>query len=241
VTLGEDYQAIVRQAVVGVHDVPEMLPLVLVQACVAMLPIDGAGLSLTQELRVPLSATSELVTRAERLQTTLGEGPCLTVAGRREPLVADLAGIATGWPVFHHELLRQTPFRSVASLPLVMPDGHTLGAVDLYSRDASAAAFAVVPEIGGDVAAQMATFLMDSTSWLAGSADDLAEDDSGAVTRRMNVWVAIGMVMERGVLTNVDALALLRASAFSRDVSLDDLAEQLTSRELGLDALVGQV
>ena len=237
-SLGEDYQAIVRQAVVGVQDVPEMLPLVLVQACVAMLPIDGAGLSLTQELRVPLSSTSELVTRAERLQTTLGEGPCLSVAGRTEPLVADLGDLAAGWPVFHHELLRQTPFRSVASLPLVMPDGHTLGAVDLYSRDASAAAFAVVPEIGGDVAAQMATFLMASTSWL-GSADDLAADESCAVTRRMNVWVAIGMVMERGVLTNVDALALLRASAFSRDVSLDDLAEQLTTRKIGLDVLVG--
>ena len=55
----------------------------------------------------------------------------------------------------------------------------------------------------------------------------------------MNVWVAIGMVMEQGVLTNVDALALLRAAAFSRDVSLDDLAGQLTAHELGLDALVG--
>jgi hypothetical protein len=32
---------------------------------------------------------------------------------------------------------------------------------------------------------------------------------------------------------------VLRASAFSRDVSLDDLAEQITSRELGVDALVG--
>ena len=80
---------------------------------------------------------------------------------------------------------------------------------------------------------------MGGTSWLAGSADDLSADDSCAVARRMNVWVAIGMVMEQGVLTNVDALALLRASAYSRDVSLDDLAGQLTARELGLDALVG--
>jgi hypothetical protein len=238
-SLGEDYQAIVRQAVVGVQDVPEMLPLVLVRACAAMLPIDGAGLSLTQDLRVPLSATSELVTRAERLQTTLGEGPCLSVAGRGEPLVADLAGLAAGWPVFHHELLRQTPFRSIASLPLLLPDGQALAAVDLYSADPSGAAFAVVPEIGGDVAGQMATYLMSSTSWLAGSVDDVPPDEPCIATRRMNVWVAIGMVMERGLLTNGDALAVLRASAFSRDVSLDDLAEQITSRELGVDALVG--
>jgi hypothetical protein len=238
-SLEEDYQAIVRQAVVGVQDAPELLPLVLVQACVAMLPIDGAGLSLTQQLRVPLSATSELVTRAERLQTTLGEGPCLTVSGRHAPLVADLAVISARWPVFHGELLRQTPFRSVASLPLRMPDGHTLGAVDLYSCDASAAAFAVIPEIGADVAEQMAAFLMGSTSWLAGSADDVTSADSSAISQRMNVWTAIGMVMERGVLANADALALLRAAAFANDLTLDDLAARVTSREVGLDALVG--
>ena len=239
-TLRDDYQALVRQAVIGVQDAPAMLPLVLVRACVEMMPIDGAGLSLTHDLRIPLSASSELVTRAERLQTTLGEGPCLTVADRDEPLVADLDTLAATWPLFCAELVRQTPFRSVASLPLRMPDGHTLGAVDLYATEESGEAFAVVPEIGSDVAEQMAAFLMGTSSWLAGSADDVAQGPEAAVTaRRMNVWVAIGMVMERGVLTNADALALLQASAYSRDLSLDELCERVTERTLTLDALTG--
>ena len=103
-----------RGATVG----PELLPMVLAQAAVSVLPVEGAGLSLIKDLRVPIGASDEIVARAEALQTTLGEGPCLTAAALEQPLVADHATMAARWPIFHQEFIAQTPYRSVASVPL---------------------------------------------------------------------------------------------------------------------------
>ena len=237
-TLAQSYESAVRLALARATDASVLLPLTLVQACVEVLPIDGAGLSLTQELRVPLGASSDAVARAERLQVTLGEGPCLSAVHEPGPLVADRSTVQSRWPVFHSELVRQTPFRSVASLPLRLPDGRALGAVDLYSCDESGAAFALIPPAGMDVADRMAAFLLATSAWWserdAGGSGDLAV----AADRRLNVWVAVGMVMSHRAMTNVDALALLRAYAFAHGLSLDDVAEQVTTHALAVPALV---
>ena len=237
-TLAQSYESAVRLALARAADASVLLPLTLVQACVEVLPIDGAGLSLTQELRVPLGASSAEVARAEQLQVTLGEGPCLSAIREPGPLVADLATLAGRWPVFHSELVQQTRFRSIASLPLRLPDGRGLGAVDLYSTDERGAAFAVIPRAGMDVAQRMAAFLLATSTWWseqdAGGSGDLAV----AADRRLNVWLAVGMVIGHRAMTNVDALALLRAYAFGHGLSLDDLAEQVTTHALALPALV---
>ena len=235
-TLRDRYEAVVRRSVAEEVDRVETLPLVLVKACVEVLPVDGAGLSLTHELRVPLSASSPLVTQAERLQTTLGEGPCLTASARREPLVADLTELRATWPLYCSELVRLTPFRSVASLPLPGPDGHGLGAVDLYFVDEQPVPLAALPEIRSDVTDQVAALLLGSSSWLAG---DPAEVDPGHVARRrMDVWAAVGMVVVGADLDHRDALAVLRAHAFSHDLSLDELAAQVLGRTVPVAALL---
>ena len=110
-------------AVIDAHDAQasatEMLPMLLAQACVKVLHVTGAGVSITEEgLRLPLGASDAMAAHAEALQTTLGEGPCLDATATSEPLVADEASMAARWPMFHRELLTQTPFRSVASIPL---------------------------------------------------------------------------------------------------------------------------
>jgi hypothetical protein len=48
----------------------------------------------------------------------------------------------------------------------------------------------------------------------------------------MNVWVAVGLVLERTQFGNADALAALRAYAFEHQASLDDVAADLTSGKL---------
>lgn len=49
-----------------------LLPVVFVRATVDVLPVDGAGLSLTDSLRIPIAASDDDVVAAERLQTTPG-------------------------------------------------------------------------------------------------------------------------------------------------------------------------
>ena len=90
-------------AVIDAHDTQasasEMLPMLLAQACVEVLRVTGAGVSITEAgLRVPLGASDAMAARAEALQTTLGEGPCLDATATAEPLVTDETSMAQRWP-----------------------------------------------------------------------------------------------------------------------------------------------
>src|SRR3954452_21751968 len=87
---------------------PELLPVVLAASCTAVLPVDGAGLSLTDHLRLPLAASDDVAARAERLQTTLADGPGLDAAAASTPLIAGPHVMAARCPMFHRELVNQT-------------------------------------------------------------------------------------------------------------------------------------
>src|SRR4051794_25812896 len=83
-------------------DWPELLPHRLASACARMLPVDGAGLSLEGSAgrRIPLGASSEAAATAERLQFTVGAGPCVTAQDTREPVFAMNADLRRRWPAF---------------------------------------------------------------------------------------------------------------------------------------------
>jgi hypothetical protein len=159
--LAERYRAAVAAAVAATQDDGTRLPTLLSQACVEVLPVDGAGISATQDLRVPLGSSGPVAALAERLQTTLGEGPCLTAVQTPLPLTAGLDTLRERWPVFASEFCARTPFRSVASLPLVPPGGRRrLGALDLYQTTAepmdTALLFSVAAGVAGPAAAALA-------------------------------------------------------------------------------------
>ena len=223
--------------------VAELLPMVLSEACVRAIPVAGAGISITDQIRIPLGASDHVVARAERLQTTLGEGPCLTATQRAEPQFFDSRLMAASWPVFHTELTAQTPFRTVASFPLQSFGTRSFGALDLYSTDTQFfPLLALVDDIQEGVVTPMNTALFNtpmSTTQTAGvEVPQWMKSDSA--TRRMNVWLAIGILVEYDAhLSNADALAVLRAYYYTRDLTLDDTADQLASRRLLPEAVLG--
>ena len=82
----------------------------LLRSCCRAAGLDGAGVSIVdgQGAREPLYASDEVATVIERLQLTLGEGPCVDSAATGTPvLVADLTdardAVASRWPVFRNE------------------------------------------------------------------------------------------------------------------------------------------
>jgi len=223
----------------------EMVPAILVRSCVAVLPVAGAGLSIIAELRVPLAASDHLVVLAERLQTSLGDGPCLTATDSGQPVVADDQTLAARWPLFHRELHRQTPFRSVASLPLQNLHQHGLGALDLYSEDPDAFSSAWLQQVNVDVGDPIAAILFDNPSAAHLTGEPPTAGSTGGsgpnqaiVQNRLRIWLAVGMVMERAGLVNADALAALRAYAFSHDATLEHVAELVTTSQLDPDRLL---
>ena len=176
---------------------------------------------------------------AEALQTTLGEGPCLDATATSEPLVADETSMAARWPMFHQELLAKTPFRAVASVPLKATRLPRFGALDLYSTNSDALQRLSLNDVSLNIADLMAAILFDEPKTVVLDGTRLpAWMNNHTVAQRMNVWVAIGILIEHAGLTNADALAALRAYAYRHHASLDDIADHLTTQQLHPDALL---
>ena len=231
-TLSTRYREAVAQALRR-HPAAELLPLALAEACVAAFAVAGAGLSLSESVRVPLAASDETVAQAERLQSTLGEGPCLEASRTGTALVADLAALRRTWPVFTSQLTLLTPYRSVTSLPLSSPEEGPFAAVDLYSTDPDGAAFGPAGAIETAVVDLASALLMAAPT----VSDSLGLDvpvwlDSDQVHDRMDVWMVVGMLMAHTALTNDDALAALRGYAYSRELTLDEVTFLVLGRQL---------
>jgi hypothetical protein len=216
----------------------EMLPSRLARAAADVLPVDGVGLSVfSVDYRVPLGASSAVACDAERLQFTYGEGPCLQAYLSTVPVRASSARVEANWPLLYGDLIEHTPFRSVVALPLCRVAPNQGGALDLYLSDPQQADRLDL----GDaltVAEMIADILM-----LAESDDDPAERPGPAwlhgpaAQRRMQIWVAVGMINVALQRHDGDALALLRAYAYGNSQSVDEVARAVVDREISIESL----
>ena len=212
----------------------ELLPDRLARACAAVLPVDGAGMSVyfSAERRLPLGSSDPVSAIAERLQFTIGEGPCLTAHATHLPVLADEAELQARWPEYFDVLVAHTPVRGVISLPL-HGGLEDVGALDLYLHapgdvralglaDSLTVTAALSEAFGAAMSAQPHT--EEGPAWL----------DAPAASRRAQVWQALGFVNVGLELTTPDALALLRAYAYGHDQELDEVAEAVLDRRLDL-------
>jgi hypothetical protein len=214
----------------------EFLPTLLARACAKVLRVDGAGISVfSKDFRVPLGASNEDAANAERLQFTLGEGPCLDAYRSGEPFRGGEEHIRTKWPLFYDELVSHTPYRAIVSLPLQL-SRSTGGAVDLYQRQpesVDALDLADMTVIMGRIVAALSWETTPKAAdvpgpgWLHGP----------TAQRRTRVWVAIGMINKTFDLPTADAFARLRAYAYAHDQAVDDVAEGLLRGTVPLEEL----
>lgn len=104
----------------------------LVERIVGILPVTSAGVTLIGEEREPrfVAASDASALRYERLQTDIGEGPCVVAFDSGEPVaVADLAS-EDRFPAFAEAALA-AGLGAVFTFPLHHGEGR-LGALDLY-------------------------------------------------------------------------------------------------------------
>jgi hypothetical protein len=238
-TLAEQFLAAVVEAFTSGDATADLLPMVFARVVTEVVPVTGAGLSMTDHVRIPLAASDQDVVTAERLQTTIGEGPCLAGVARGQPLVADLAMIAAAWPIYYERFAAETPYQSVASFPLRSAPGFYLGALDLYSTSPEPLTSYEVKEIEVAIAIPIAGILFKDAA--AGGLDGIALPNwlsTELVDERRNVWVAVGVMMERLQLNNDDALALLRSYAYSHNLTLDLIARRVTEAALQPEELM---
>ncbi|HEV7189399.1 MAG TPA: GAF domain-containing protein [Blastococcus sp.] len=218
---------------------PELLPVRLAMACARTLAVEDAGLSFVDasQQRLPLGASSAVAEVAERLQFTVGTGPCMTAQETRQPVFAVEVELRRRWPVFTELLVGATPFRAIVALPL-QPALAGAGAIDLYFRDSAAVPSLDVFEALA-VGELVTSALSDAAVWSAWSPAEGPEWLHGPIPqRRAAVWEAIGKVSVDLEVSAPDALTLLRAHAYAEALTVDDAAGELLAGRLRADDLV---
>ncbi|MFQ1002181.1 GAF domain-containing protein [Modestobacter sp. SSW1-42] len=237
-TLLDDFHAALAAAS-GELPRPELLAEGLARACADVLPVDGAGISLLiADRRMPLGASDPASAEAERLQFTVGEGPCLSAHAAGTPVVADEAALLARWPGYHDALVTRTPIRGVISLPL-RDASRGIGALDLYVSPPRAVTSLTLSD-ALTVSSEVSTCLQIQDQLMRYRDDGPSWSDAPTAGRRSAVWQAVGVLRSALGIGAPASMALLRARAYADDSTLDDLAArvlsgEVTAEELALD------
>jgi hypothetical protein len=217
---------------------PDLLPGRLAHAAVAVLRVEGVGLSLHGEAgrRTPLAASGAVAATAERLQFTAGSGPCLLAAESGLPVFANEEILARRWPAFHDLLVTHTPLRSVLALSLA-GRLQAMGAMDLLFADPDGVTAVDVYE--ARCVAQLVSDHLDvAADWSVWTPTELpAWSDTPDAQRRGRLWMAVGMLTLALEAPAPDALAVLRGYAYAAGRTADDVALDLVERRLQPDQL----
>lgn len=223
-TLAERFRAALSEEATP-DSVPELLPQRLSRAVARVLPVDGAGISvrLVPDRQLPLGASDVTAGLAERLQFTVGTGPCMQASEARQPVFVVEEDIARRWPAFHDLLVGRTPYRGIVALPLRRGLAGA-GAIDLYFTEPADVpvldVFAAVT-VGDLVTAALAEATVWS-SWAEQDGPDWLQSPSAR--HRSGVWQAMGMTSMALDVEAEQALSVLRGQAYALGRTVDDLA-----------------
>jgi transcriptional regulator with GAF, ATPase, and Fis domain len=217
-------------------DVIDFLHL-LVDRCVALLDVDAAGLLLTDQrgqLQV-MATSSEQVRLLELFQLQNDEGPCLDAfATGARVSHADLGSAANRWPRFA-AAATDTGFAAVDALPMRLRN-DVIGALNLFRTSPGALT---------DTAMNTAVALVDvATIGLLQersirNQEILTEQLQRALTSRVVIEQAKGLVAERLGIDMDGAFAALRGYARGHNLKLSDVARAVIDGHTGTHDLLG--
>jgi transcriptional regulator with GAF, ATPase, and Fis domain len=217
------------------YDVVDML-VQLTSHAARLLDVDSAGLLLA-DWRGALhlaASSSERTQHLEVFQLQRDEGPCLDCYHDGEPvLVADLDEQVERWPQFC-AAARDVGFKSVHALPMRLRD-TVLGTLGLFGEEAGSLD-------DDDLALAQALVHVASVAIVnERSANDRALVNAQlqhALTSRIVVEQAKGVIAHGGSLEMDTAFAVLRRYARDHGRKLSDVADEIVRRELSQDAVI---
>jgi hypothetical protein len=205
-------------------DVIEFLQ-TLAGRCVQLLDVDAAGLMLIDQ-RGHLhaaAASAENARLLELFELQADAGPCVDCCRTGIPVInADLDARAEQWPRFA-EAARAAGFTAVHALPLRLR-GTVIGALNLFCADARTLSAADVGT--GQAMADVATMGILAQRTVHQS-ELLAAQLEHALSSRIAIEQAKGVLAERRHITVDQAFDQLRSHARRNNLRLSDLAGQV--------------
>jgi GAF domain-containing protein len=204
------------------YDVVDLLT-GLADRCVNLLGVSAAGVMLASpEGRLGLVASSsEAMRLLELFELQAQQGPCLDAFRSGQRVEQETLEAGSGrWPSFSAAALK-AGFRSALALPLRLREA-TLGALNLLSvtRIPMGEADVIVARAFADLAT-----LSIVQHRAATEAQRLNEQLSGALTSRVSIEQAKGVISERASVDPTEAFSRLRSYARNSNLRLTDVAE----------------
>jgi GAF domain-containing protein len=212
----------ITDTLVADYDIVDMLTGVA-DRCVGLLDVSAAGVMLASPAGSLglVASSSEAMRLLELFELQAQEGPCLDAFQTGEPVEQQDLQAGTGrWTSFAPAALH-AGFQSVLALPLRWRDA-TLGALNLFrvTREPMAEADVIVARAFADLAA-----LSITQHRATAEAQRLNEQLSGALTSRIVIEQAKGVISERAGVDLAEAFSRLRAYARNGNRRLTDVAE----------------
>lgn len=165
-------------------------------------------------------STSALAEAVDLLQYETGEGPCLSSIDSHATFRVDDMSTESRWPRFAARAAKETKVRSMLAFVLKIND-NALASLNLFSK--SLRAFDVGDErIGLVFAAQAATVLANASTHASDQAS-IQQLQDGLHSRGV-IGQAIGILQERGKLSEAEALVLLKEMSQRANVKMRDIA-----------------
>ena len=216
-------------------DVVELLSL-LAGRSVEVLGVAAAGVMLVApegDLRV-VASSSEAMRVLELFELQADEGPCLDCYGRGCAVInEDLAAVDGRWPRFAPVAV-EAGFRFVHALPMRLR-GSIIGALNLFgSGDAALAEKEIV---AGQALADVATIAVLQQR-VAVEAQVINDQLDHALTSRVVIEQAKGVLAERAGLPMESAFATLRQHARDHNLRLADVARSVIDKTLAPGSVV---
>jgi GAF domain-containing protein len=192
--------------------------------CVSLLGADAAGLLLTDQrgsLQL-VSASNEQAQVVELFQLQADQGPCLDCFRTGVQVRVDDLATEDRWPRFTSRA-RENGFGSVHALPMRLR-GEVVGALNLFHRQRHVMDDA---DLGvGQALADVATIAI-LTDRSSRQRELLTEQLQAALTSRVIIEQAKGVLAERGGIGLDRAFALMRSYARGHQTRLADVARDV--------------
>ncbi|MHB1446488.1 MAG: GAF and ANTAR domain-containing protein [Acidimicrobiales bacterium] len=206
----------------------------LTDRCVSLLDITAAGVMLATpsgDLRL-VASSSEAMRILELYELESQEGPCLDAFRTGRPVEhQNLAAGSGRWPRFAAASMA-SGFRSVSALPLRLRD-KTVGALNLFATTTTPMeeADVIVAKAFADLATVSILQHRASTD-----ARRLNDQLSTALTSRVLIEQAKGVISERAGVSLAEAFSRLRGYARSHNLRLTDVAQAAIENRLPSNA-----
>jgi GAF domain-containing protein len=226
----------IADTLVDDFDVVDLLTL-LSDRCVEVLDVSAAGIMLVAaegDLRV-VASSSEAMRIVELFELQSDEGPCVDCFRSGVPVVNQgLNGANTRWPRFA-AVATEAGFGSAHALPMRLR-GAVIGALNLFRADVGNLEDDDV--IAAQALADVATIAILQHR-VGVEAHVLNDQLNEALTSRIVIEQAKGVIAERARIDTDEAFTRLRKHARSNNLRLADVARDVANGTLAVDEFGG--